>query len=412
MSGAAKIRIPTHINIKKTRAVIDMIQAPVRKVISKKVVTQTIIPGKFKTIIPATTTKEINHQVIQYKGSKYIVGYCPYKDQDKLFVIDYVSDIQYKDFITKSWHYMSDGGYISNSTCDELFERKQLYLHNYAMNKLTFNGKGQHHTIDHINRNGRDNRIINLREISQSHQNLNQSKREREVILPEGCDIDPNDIPKNIYYKKASGVHGDQFYIEIRTPEIVQILCPSNINEQNDLIVPRFRWFGTKSKTIDLRVKLQHAINKLEELRKLHPSIADLIYTVENVDEKNELVKSFNEILDLTTYPKEIIEQNKGQLFEQYNPAPITHVQEQLAQEIQKKTIRGLKSHLPEGCGITPEMIPKYCYYKPASETRGDKFIIERHPKLEKRQWTTTESKKVTTQEKFNLLLEKLKELV
>ena len=27
-------------------------------------------------------------------------------------------------------------------------------------------------------------------------------------------------------------------------------------------------------------------------------------------------------------------------------------------------------------------MIPKYCYYRPASDTRSDKFIIERHPKL------------------------------
>jgi hypothetical protein len=59
-------------------------------------------------------------------------------------------------------------------------------------------------------------------------------------------------------------------------------------------------------------------------------------------------------------------------------------------------------------------MIPKYCYYKPASDKRGDKFIIERHPSLIKkglRQWATTESKSKTIREKFDLLIEKYNEL-
>ena len=59
-------------------------------------------------------------------------------------------------------------------------------------------------------------------------------------------------------------------------------------------------------------------------------------------------------------------------------------------------------------------MIPKYCYYKPESETRGDKFVIERHPGLNsegKRQWATTESKKFTTKQKFNLMIARLNEL-
>jgi len=408
-----KTRLPTHINVKKTKAVIETIQAPVRKVISKKVVTQTIVPGKFKTIVSASTTKEINHQVVQYTGSKYIVGYCPFKDQDMLFVTDYQNQEFYNDLVNKSWHYMSDGGYISNSTYGEDESRKQLYLHNFVMGKLTFNGKGQHHSIDHINRIGRDNRKVNLRELTQSHQNINQSKRERVTELPDGCGIDPNDIPKNIYYKPPSGAHGDLFYIEIRTPEIVKILCPQN-NSDEDLVAPRFRWFGTKSKTLDLRVKLQHAINKLQELKTAYPQIADFIGELDNTVERNQLAQSFNEILELTTYPQEIKNENKIQLITPHNPIPITEVQAQLSQEISEKTIRGLKSHLPEGCGVTPQMIPKFCYYKPESETRGDKFIIERHPMLiseGKRQWTTTESKKFTTKQKFDLLLEKLEEL-
>ena len=59
-------------------------------------------------------------------------------------------------------------------------------------------------------------------------------------------------------------------------------------------------------------------------------------------------------------------------------------------------------------------MIPKYCYYKPESEKRGDKFIIDRHPKLVEqgiRQWATLESKKISIQDKFKSLMDKIKEL-
>ena len=401
-------KIPRHINIKKTRGVVEIVQAPVTKIVSRKIVTETIVPGKYKTIVPACTTKEINHQIIDYNNNQYIVGYCPYVDNDILFVIDYINEEQYKKFINRDWHYRSDGGYIASTAYGDDNNKKDLYLHNYVMDKLTFNGKGQHHSLDHINRVGRDNRKCNLRELSQSHQNMNQVKRKRDIVLPENCNIDADNIPKNIYFKPGSGAHGDQFYIEIRTPDIVSILCKDDDDKK------RFRWFGTKSKTLDLRVKLQHAINKLEELRKEYPSIADLIYAVENVQEKNELISSFNDILELTTYPKHVIEKNKGVLLEQIKPIPIEHVQEQLVKEIEEKTIRGIKSHLPEDCGITPQMIPKHCYYKPESDTRGCKFIIDRHPKLlnmGKRLWATTESKKITIKQKFDLLLEKLNEL-
>ena len=54
------------------------------------------------------------------------------------------------------------------------------------------------------------------------------------------------------------------------------------------------------------------------------------------------------------------------------------------------------------------------CYYSPATEKKGDKFIIDNYPKLleqGKRQWCTTESKKFTTLEKFNILLTELNKL-
>ena len=73
------------------------------------------------------------------------------------------------------------------------------------MNKLTFEGKGQQHSVDHINRVGRDNRKENLRmATSQSAQNFNTKKRERKIELPEDCDITPDMIPRNIWYMKPN----------------------------------------------------------------------------------------------------------------------------------------------------------------------------------------------------------------
>lgn len=66
---------------------------------------------------------------------------------------------------------------------------------------------------------------------------------------------------------------------------------------------------------------------------------------------------------------------------------------------------------LPADSGLTKDMIPKYCYYRPASDKRGDKFVIDRHPKMEARQWATTESKAVSTKDKYQALLAKLREL-
>ena len=390
----------------KTKPVVQVLQKPVRRIVSRKVVTETVVPGKYKVITPSYTIKEINHKIVDYKDKKYIVGYTIYIEEPKLFVLNYENDEQYQDFIHKSWHYRSDGGYIASQTVDTNDDhRKELYLHNYAMNKLTFNGKGQHHTIDHINRLGRDNRTDNLRVLSQSHQNTNQNKRERKIVLPENCNIEPNDIPKNINFRAGKDAHGDIFYIELKHPDVIKVLCP----DKN-----KYSWSSTKSKKIDLRVKLQQCINHLEEIRKNNPSISHLFDVIDNIKERNDLIKSFNEIISLSGYPVNIINSNKGIEFIEHIAAPISEVQEQLSKEIEEKTIKGVRSHLPESCGVTVQMIPKYCYYKPASETRGDKFIIERHPqnvKDGKRMWATTESKKISTIDKYNMMIIKMQEL-
>jgi hypothetical protein len=337
----------------------------------------------------------INHKDVEYKNKKYVIGYVPFNDEDKLFIID---DLKKEEFISRKWHYRNDGDYISSSQMLD-GERKELYLHNFVMDKLTFNGKGQIHTIDHINRIGRDNRKENLRELSQTQQNYNQSKRERIIELPTGCGINPNDIPTNISYRKSDGIHGDRFLIDIKLP------------------AERIRDQSTSSKNIDLKTKLEEAKLKLKKIREDHPEIVEIDDMIDNVKQRNDLRKSFNDILQLSGFPQEIINKNLAVL-EEENEQPIDQPIDQQAKDLAKQLVnegfKSVTSNLPLNCGVTPEMIPKYCYYKPASDKRGDKFIIERHPTLTKngtRQWATTEAKSKTTREKFDLMLEKMNEL-
>jgi len=49
--------------------------------------------------------------------------------------------------------------------------------------------------------------------------------------------------------------------------------------------------------------------------------------------------------------------------------------------------------------------LPKYCYYRPSYKNFGDCFVVENHPLQDKKVWTTTTSKKVSIQNKYNMLI-------
>lgn len=360
-----------------------------KKIVGEKEIIKTVNKSKVKTI------STINHKDVEYKGKKYTVCYTSFNDEDVLFLIDFDKK---DEVINKRWHKVNSGagGYIGHTYYEnnDYNLKRELYLHIFVKGTKLFDGHNEF-TIDHINRVGRDNRLENLRELSQSHQNINQTKRERTTELPPGCGIDPQDLPKNIYYKKPEGLHGDRFYLEIKFTD------------------PPFRYFSSSSKKIDLKTKLQQTLLKLEEYKKEHPEYVQLLDDINNVKQRNDLRKSFNEILKLSGYPQDIIEKNLVEM-EEEKQNNIDDTSKDIAQQLVTDGFKSVTSNLPPNCGVTQDMIPKYCYYKPASDKRGDKFIIERHPILVaqgKRQWATTEAKTKTTKEKFDLMMEKLKEL-
>jgi hypothetical protein len=201
---------------------------------------------------------------VEYNGKKYTVGKVINNDTFVHFVIDEDDYPKIKDY---SWHSKANA-YIGH-TIPVDNTRRELYLHNMIMNRLGFPGKGSKETVDHINRIGFDNRKENLRIITQSEQNLNQSKRSRRVELPEDSGLTSDDIPKHIWYVKANGNHGDRFAIEFKTENIT--------------------WKTTSSKNISLKEKLQSAKDKLQELYQKYP------YLNPNNEETSNKIKSLTD---------------------------------------------------------------------------------------------------------------------
>ena len=229
----------------------------------------------------ATTSKKgrmpgtITYIDVIYNNKDYVVGTIKHNGSDVQFLFDYED---YDKVSERAWH-VSSGKYIGSTfyTKGEVNNKKELYLHNLVMNRLEWYGKGTTTSVDHINRNGFDNRKENLRLLTQSEQNFNQTKRSRTITLPEGCDINTDEIPRHIWYIKANGAHGDRFAIEFKSENIV--------------------WKSSSSKKISLKDKLLEAKVKLEELYVLFPHLNP--FDPEKIQREESLTSSFNDIMKL-----------------------------------------------------------------------------------------------------------------
>lgn len=199
----------------------------------------------------------------------YVIGSLLYKGMCVEFVIDAVdlSGIQaYK------WHYSN--AYISTSVTVDVdvsgtmvSKKRELYLHNLLLKPRP------QEAVQHISKNGLDNRRENLRLVDLGTLN-NQTKKRRNVELPPLCGIRPEEIPKHIWYVQANGYHRDRFAIEFKTEGIL--------------------WKSTSSKDVSLKEKLDDAKKHLELLYESFP----------HLDPKREevaarlLEKSFQKILN------------------------------------------------------------------------------------------------------------------
>ncbi len=196
---------------------------------------------------------------VSYNESDYIVAKIKFNGNDIYFIID---SEDYARISNYNWHVVS-GSYIGTDKKID-GKKKPLYLHNYIMNRDAFHGKGQSMTIDHLNGVGFDNRKVNLREISQSLQNINTKQRLRKITnLPEG--LQASDIPRNIWYIPPNGGHGERFAVEFKgIPSVGDILKKTS-----------------SSKELTIHQKLEQAIKIRNETIEQYPILQEYARTSE-----------------------------------------------------------------------------------------------------------------------------------
>lgn len=340
----------------------------------------------------------LSWRIVDYKNDVYVVYKIYRKGEPKLFVT-HISGL-FEVLRHEPWH-MSSGGYICHGVMIKGI-RKNLYLHNLVTKKLTFDGKGQDSTVDHVDRIGTDNRKENLRFATQTEQNFNQNRMKRDATLPEDCGFTWDDVPKCVVHRFRKKKY--------------HIMCVviHGIDGEEDI-----RWESTSSKYVSLKFKLEHTKKFLRDLKENKPEL----FEIRNLDTNGvtneiiELTKSYNKIIKKSGF--KCYEQNKIAVPEkrdllEEDLTGLTDEEIALLETIEIGTSnkRCKTTRIPEDSGVTLDMVPKYVSYVKARQTSGDGFMISGCPQLGKKyKWFTTTSSKYTTREKYEMMMEKYEEL-
>ena len=275
------------------------------------------------------------------------------------------------ELATKNWYIMSNG-YASI---------KETYMHHLVYFKS--NIKEVNKSIDYINNYKLDNRIANLRMVSQGEQNSNRATRcDKKSPCQELQIAGITELPRHVRWDNSE----QKFIIEKH---------PVLLEEVKNGLRKRACMSGSKSSTLTITQKYQDVLARLRDLDNKHDPRVQEFKELKNrlSDEYLAITKTIYEFEgnDFNVEKNDII-------------MPVRRT------EVGKKT----PSNLPDDCGVKHKDIPKYCYYTPKSEKRGDKFTIDRHPVLLQqglKYWSTTENIKISTKEKFDVMLKKFKEL-
>ncbi len=274
-----------------------------------------------------------------------------------------IFDYKYKQsFCSKKWTFNS--GYPSSKTFDKVERMDKIVL---ALNDQ------QGENILHINGNKNDNRLCNL-----TFGDLDFKNGVRRDKLPpckELQDLGITELPKYVRWD------GSELKFVIETH-------PTLKQEQAEGKRKRAIISGTKSVKFTIPEKYQDILTKLHELDvRYNPMFAKRHELMEQYDTICKIIKS-----DMTG------ENN----------------QEVIATSRYTLSFNKDYGKVPEGCGVNQEDIPEYCHYKPATENRGDQFIIKNHPEHLRQNikvWTTTSSIKTSTATKFEMMLKELENL-
>lgn len=325
-----------------------------------------------------------DHQRIRFKNKNYAVLKINNNNTHPV-VLDW-DDFQKIRQINKNWK-IDPNGFVS---CIHTYndKPKEVFLHGVIMAlKLREENKTKlKKPIIHINKIISDNRKINLI-YDEKNIHKNTKKKIRTVELPEDCGINKDEIPTYVWYMKNDKNHGDRFVINI-----------------GDIT-----WKTTSSKKYSLRYKLEEAKLFLRELKEKNPELFEENSMNGDLNSTGkELEKEYYKIISRAGFENKNIKSDNTQKLLKIK---LKNKEEKKTLDEQnditnKKIRRRMLCKLPEDCNIKSSDIPEHCYYRKKTNTRGDYFIIQKQNKII---WQSTSSKKINTDEKFQQMMDYLK---
>lgn len=250
--------------------------------------------------------------------------------------------------------------------------------------------------VIHISQNKYDNRQVNLQLYDHSEK---QNCRYKSDPLPKNCGFNMEKLPNYVYYRGTQDGKGDMFVIELR--------------DNNQF----YRWVTTDSDEISLIDKAAECIKIIWDIVETYPGLIKDTYGLYNWDDDQlKLRKEYNDIISLSSYKCAFYSlvnvPDKLKLLS-YNIPGISKKTKKYLDSTNtaiKSKVTNIKNNLPENCGVTNDMIPEHCFYKPKSNTMSDFFGIEYHPYFHgnKSNWCSESNEYLTTKEKYNQMMEKL----